>query len=312
MMRRGFTFVELLALLAIVAVGLALGLPAVYQSIAEARTLRCRNNLKQIGLALHNYHDTFTTFPPGWVSREGTTGLGARLGWQTMILPYVDQAALYNQIDFTPMSFGVQEDQRKLFQTAIEIYRCPSDRAPKTNPLRGGYAASNFSGSYGHVPTPRLRPLGLGDNWPGAVVAPMEPRAPSRRVGPPTKPSNGAVIWPSGVFARNSSIRMRDIVDGTSNTMLAGERSFTSGAGIWAGVTDNFHEDDAVTDCSHRSQINFGWFGFSSLHAGGANVLMVDGSARFLADKTDSKPGKELGLLQRLASRNDGLPVDSK
>jgi prepilin-type processing-associated H-X9-DG protein/prepilin-type N-terminal cleavage/methylation domain-containing protein len=292
MPRRGFTFVELVVILAILAIALALALPAVHHSIQDARRVQCTNHLKQIGLALHNYHDTYNVFPPGWISREGNPGLGPRSGWQVSILPFVDQAPLYNQIDFRKTS-PVAEDGKpaEMFQTALAIYRCPVDPAPETNPLRGDYATSNYSGNYGHIPPPRLRPLGLSDFWPGGVAAPMISK---------------------GLFARNSAIRIASIVDGTSNTIMVGERCFTSGAAIWAGVTDNAHEDDTLTDCSHRSRINAGWSSFSSRHSRGANILMCDGSVHFLDEKVDSIPGGELGVLQRLGGRDDGLPVELK
>ncbi len=93
---------------------------------------------------------------------------------------------------------------------------------------------------------------------------------------------------------------------------MVAERCFTSGAGIWAGVTDNAHEDDALTDCSHRSRINAGWSSFSSRHGKGINILMGDGSVRFLDEAVESNPGGELGVWQKLACRDDGMPVELK
>jgi prepilin-type N-terminal cleavage/methylation domain-containing protein/prepilin-type processing-associated H-X9-DG protein len=292
MRKQGFTIVELVVVLAVVAISLALALPAIEHSTQDARRSQCRNNLKQIGLALHNYHEVYNTFAPGWISSKGTPGLGARVGWQTSILPFIDQAQMYNQIDFNKTSpISADGKPLPLFQAPLAVYRCPSDPTPESNPLRGDYGSSNYSGNYGHVPPPRLRPLGMSDFWPGALDAPMKTR---------------------GIFARNSAVGLRLISDGTSNTLLAGERCFTSGAGIWPGVTDNAHEDDTVTDCSHRSRPNAGWYSFSSRHEGGGNVLMCDGAVRFLADKTESKPGKDLGVLQKLGCRDDGIPVELK
>jgi prepilin-type N-terminal cleavage/methylation domain-containing protein/prepilin-type processing-associated H-X9-DG protein len=285
MSRRGLTIVEVLVVLSIVVVSLSLALPAIQHSIQDARRAQCANNLKQIALAMHNYHDAFNTFPPGWVSRDGTPGLGPRLGWQTFILPFVDQAPMYNQINFS-LTSAMEADGKpvQLFQTAIPVYRCPVDPAPNPNPLRGDYGTSNYSGNYGHIPPPRLRALGMSDFWPAAVEAPMKSR---------------------GIFARNSSIGIRNITDGTSNTILVGERGFTSGAGIWPGVTDNGHEDDALTDGSHRSRPNASWFSFSSRHDGGVNFALCDGAVRFVSDKIDSKPGPVLGTLQMIACRDD-------
>jgi prepilin-type N-terminal cleavage/methylation domain-containing protein/prepilin-type processing-associated H-X9-DG protein len=287
MPRRGFTIVEALVVLAVVAVSLSLALPAIQHSIQDARRAQCANNLKQIALAMHNYHEAFQTFPPGWVSRDGTPGLGTRFGWQSFILPFVDQAPMYNQINFS-LTMDADGKPIPLLQTALPVYRCPVDPAPNPNPLRGEYGTSNYSGNYGHIPPPRLRPLAMADFWPGALPAPMTSR---------------------GIFARNSFIRIQHIVDGTSNTILVGERGVTSGAGIWPGVTDNAHEDDALTDGSHRSRPNAGRYSFSSRHDGGVNMAMCDGAVRFVSDKIDSKPGPELGTLQKLAGRDDGLPL---
>src|SRR4051812_6730319 len=93
--KRGFTLIELLVVIAIIAVLIALLLPAVQQAREAARRSQCKNNLKQIGLALHNYHDTANTLPPGWIGDPTGSNAGNRWGWGTMILPYLDQAPLY-------------------------------------------------------------------------------------------------------------------------------------------------------------------------------------------------------------------------
>lgn len=287
MKKRGFAFVELLVIVGLIAFVMALLLPAIERARQDARQVQCKNNLKQLGLALHNYHDTFRLFPPGWVSKEGAPGAGARIGWQTFILPFIDQAPMYNQINFNGPPHDRDGKPQALFQTFLMAYRCPVDPAPELNPLRGEYATSNYSGNYGDVPA-RLCPLGLGDFWPGVVVAPMRSR---------------------GIFARNSSVGMRDITDGTSNTFLVGERSFASGAGIWVGVTDNAHEDDALTDTSHRSRPNAGWSSYSSRHPGGIHMLMCDGAVRFVLDTIDSKPAPEMGIFQKIGCKNDGQVI---
>ena len=287
MKRRGFALIELLVLAGLIAVIMAVLLPAIERARQDARRVQCKNNLKQLGLALHNYHDTFIVFPPGWVSKEGGPGLGARIGWQTSILPFVDQAPMFNQIDFNKPPHQADGKPLKTFQTNLTVYRCPVDPATELNPLRGEYATSNYSGNFGDFP-PRLSPLGLGDAWPGAVDAPMKSR---------------------GIFARNSRVGIREITDGTSNTFLAGERGFASGAGIWVGVTDNAHEDDALTDVSHRSRPNAGWSSYSSRHAGGVHMLMCDGAVRFISDIIESKPAPEQGTYQKLGCKNDGQVV---
>lgn len=286
MTRRGFTLVELLVTTAVVVVCLALGAPAISQLTQDARRNQCRNNLRQIGLALHNYHDVFNTFPPGWVSRDGLPGTGSRTGWQASLLPYLDQAPLYNLVNFNASSLDESGKPLKLFQTALAVYRCPTDPTPETNPLRGEFGTSNYSGNYGPQPTPRLTPMGLSDFWPGAVVSPMRT---------------------TGLFARNSVGRIRDVTDGTSNTLLVGERGVTSGSAIWPGVTHDAREDDTLTEASHRAQINEGWHAYSSLHGGGIHILLCDGAVRFINEKIDSKPAPVFGVWQILAGRNDGM-----
>src|SRR6478609_9116964 len=104
--RRAFTLIELLVVIAIIAVLIALLLPAVQQAREAARRTQCRNNLKQIGLALHNYHDAYQLFPPGYVDRNGNpdltpdNDLGPGWGWASFILPQLDQGNVYNQINF--------------------------------------------------------------------------------------------------------------------------------------------------------------------------------------------------------------------
>src|SRR6185369_14321776 len=170
MKHRGFTLIEVLAVSSIVVIGLLLAAPAMYQSVQQARRLACRNNIKQLGIALHSYLDTYQKLPPGWVSRASLPHSGPRWGWQTYLLPFVDEAPLYN--DLAPNDPPKNADKKK-FQTHISLFRCPADLTPETNPLRGDFGTSNYSGNFGHLPPPRLLPLGLADNWPGSVPAPM-------------------------------------------------------------------------------------------------------------------------------------------
>lgn len=301
MKKRAFTLIELLVVTAVVAVLMALLLPAVQHAREDARSKQCTNNLKQLGLAMHNYHDAMITFPPGWVAKSGAPGDGPRFGWMTMLLPYLDHAPLYNFVDFSsplPPSdeavaanrFGGRPPVPKPYQLKLDVYRCPSDVTPATNALRGDYATANYTGVFGSDPLPRLMPLGLADFWPGSVEAPMS--------------SNGT-------FARNSRVGIRSFTDGLSNTMIVSEKCFTSGAGIWPGVTDNAHEDDALTAGDHASRPNAGLGSFSSRHEKGIYVLIGDGSVRFVSESIDSKPGGEdLGMFQRLANIKDGQRVE--
>jgi prepilin-type processing-associated H-X9-DG protein len=277
----GFTLVELLTVTSIVTVSMSLLLPGLQQVRNQARLAACKNNIKQLGLAMHNYESTFQTLPPGWVVKDTKASAGPGFGWGPMLLPFMDQAALYNQLNFSKPPAVDQTTQIKLAG-----YLCPEDTAAALNSVRGKYATSNYSGSSGNQPLP------------GSVDLP-DPGTPA-----------AAKLW-TGVLYHNSSVRLRDVTDGTSNTFLLGEKSVTSAAGIWVGVRSNQTADDSVTDCSDGSKLNAVIASFSSLHGGGANFLMVDGAVRFVSNTIDSKPGTDApnGLYQRLAHKSDGKPL---
>ena len=292
--RRGFTLIELLVVAAIVATGASL-LPAAIQEAREAaRRSVCKNNLKQLGIALHNYHDTYKTFPPGWVARTSSAANGPRFGWLASILPFVDQGPLYNQVDFEnplPAADGLTDRRgNNVLQTRLEVYRCPSDPTSAANPMRGNYGTSNYSGNHGDLSLPRWTTGRRTAFWPGQVDTPIK--------------ANGIMFW-------NSRVGIRDITDGASNTFMVGERSVTSASGIWPGVGSNEFENDAVSECSHGSRLNQSPTSFSSAHADGAHFLFCDGRAQFIDNGIDSQPETkgDLGTYQRLANRHDGLPV---
>src|SRR5262245_16035146 len=145
--RKGFTLIELLVVIAIIAVLIALLLPAVQQAREAARRSQCKNNLKQIGLGLHNYHDTFGVFAPGFISStsNSTTGIGTGWASSAFILPYIDQAPLYNQLNtLTPINPS-DATQLGLIRTVIGVYQCPSDTM--LNPSQNTGALIYMSGS---------------------------------------------------------------------------------------------------------------------------------------------------------------------
>ena len=283
-LRNGFTLIETLVILAIVAIGLSITMPVVLESRADARRDQCVKHLKMIGLALHNYHDVHRTFPPGWTAHTPDPGPVPRFGWTSYILPFLGQAPLYKNLDMR----NERADDRKLLETHLPTLRCPSDPTAALNELRGSFATSNYSGNFGPVAAPRWGNADFGISWPGQS---------------PTLTST------DGLFFLNSKVRVRDCKDGLSNIIMVGERSVESRAGIWMGVRGNEFEDDQVTDSSFGNEINT----FSSRHFGGANFLIGDGRVRFLSEDINSRPDapgdRAGGTFQRLSHRADGKVV---
>ena len=284
--RRGFTIVEVVTVMAVVVIATALVMPAIQRSRADARQTRCKFHLKQIGLALHNYHEVFNTFAPGWTNRHPEPAPDIRFGWMAGLLPFLEQAKLYNELDFDDPA----KTPQALLKTALPIARCPSDLTPAVNPLRGSWGTANYSGNFGSEPLPRWAPSDFSGFWPGQSPTPTSA---------------------SGLFYLNSRVRIRDIRDGSSNTIMVGEKCVDSRAGLWFGVRGNEFEDDQVTDCSPGNEVNSGDFSYASFHAGGANFLLVDGSVHFISENIDSREGtgRDMGVYQRISSRSDGVAV---
>lgn len=289
MRKRGFTLVEVMVVMAIVAIVTSVSLPAIQQSRLASRRSQCSNNLKQLGLALHNYHDTFTVFPPGWVAKDFAADTRPMIGWQVSILPQVEQKGVFIEWEFG-QSLPPAND---LSQTMIPTYRCPSDSTAAINPFRDNYGTSNYALNYGDTRPPHIGVGRESVNWPGAAEV-------DRRT--------------SGIGSCNSRVGIRDITDGTSNTFAAGEKTTTSRAGIWPGPVRNRFDDDVAADASHQSRLNKSATGFSSNHRGGANFLFCDGSVRFISNEIESHPAPEdrrgeMGNYQKLANRMDGFAI---
>ncbi len=290
--RAAFTLIELLVVIAIIAILIALLLPAVQQAREAARRSQCKNNLKQIGLALHNYHDTHRVFPPGWMTRITTStyndnrfGAG-RYGWSMYILPFVDQAPLYNIQNFSLNDVPNGSNTNKL-NSPLSVYRCPSDTGKATGDKTWG--VSNYAGNYGSV----------------------------------TTAAHSFVQFTDGIFFGNSNIKIRDITDGTSNTILVGEVSIRQygianrslGAGTWPGLNQNKQWDMLTRSTAASSGINqstgvsnTAQDGFGSFHEGGAQFLLCDGSVRFISENIHSSTGTN-GTYQQLGARDDGKVV---
>ncbi|HWL10545.1 MAG TPA: DUF1559 domain-containing protein [Planctomicrobium sp.] len=324
----GFTLIELLVVIAIIAILVALLLPAVQQAREAARRSQCRNNLKQIGLAVHNYIDTHRILPPGWIQRfpattvlpnsaspthingamrtENTTDDLHSWGWGAFLLPYVDQGPLYQD----SIGRGRRLDQEiaagGAARTVLPVYRCPSDpartlRGVGSNNLRN-VAVSNYAANNGHF----------------------------NRNGPST--STGGTAFgegTTGLFWGHSNVRLRDITDGTSNTIMIGESIYDNGGGAksWAGAR-NGGSAYALLDVAANGRVAINSsstnkaVGFHSQHVGGAHFLLADGSVHFISenihfrpssassnDGTTSNPAPVDSLYEYLLNRHDGFPV---
>lgn len=276
---RGFTLIELLVVIAIIAILIALLLPAVQQAREAARRSQCKNNLKQMGIALHNYHETFRILPPGFnvdlVVANTSTGNGG-LGWSGSILPGIDQANVYNTIDFNA-DWGTGANEEAC-ATYISVYRCPSDITVDHR---------NHDGIDARVPTSYLACFS----------------------GTRGSDSQTNVTDADGTFFLNSSIRLRDITDGTTNTIGIGEcvNDFdafkdhfyigSTSVGGWDGAPREYSEYVASTDVpmNTTNEVAFG-----SLHTGGAHFMLLDGSVRFLSENMSRQ------IYSYLGSRADG------
>ena len=298
---RGFTLIELLVVIAIIAILVALLLPAVQQARESARKTQCKNNLKQIGLALHNYHDSFEALPMGYCAAapyiDGTTDTTNGWGWSTLILPYLDQGPLYNQFNF-----GAPIQNFTGIQTQLPAYLCPSDLSPS-----GPISIQNAVGT-------KLTTAAVSSY--AAMCGGDE--------------SDTAAPTGLGLFYRNSGVRFADITDGTTHTIMVTERATCKSRGIWAGAINNgivtagpnnlasqtATEPAACLVLVHAHLINLtvdvdgGLDDASGLHAGGAFMLFADGSVHFFRDiPTDLPDGEYTSdslIYQAFATRANG------
>ncbi|MDA1017109.1 MAG: DUF1559 domain-containing protein [Planctomycetota bacterium] len=321
--RRGFTLIELLVVIAIIAVLVALLLPAVQQAREAARRTACKNQLHQIGVALHNYHDTHSTFPPGYIQRvlsDDNQHVG--YAWGTMILPQMEQSVIYKTLNF---------NAPRLSPVALASWKCPSD-----NMIDGTARFRTFSSGMGCPPGTSPSGTQCINNTTGQTV-PQEildffgtsafGAARASYVG--NWGTRGSIqdADGNGVFHGNSKISIRDISDGTSNTLIAGERyhGLSAGATAWAGVhfdqsnggggdpTGGTPNSTAITGegrhvLGSTSVGRPNWrvnpsHGFSSNHTGGAQMMMCDGSVHFISENISSRVWNNLG------NRRDGNAV---
>lgn len=314
--RQGFTLIELLVVIAIIAILVALLLPAVQQAREAARRSTCKNNLKQLGIAMHNYHDTYRVLPPGWIQQTSTPDR-ANYAWGSFILPFMEQGPVYDVLEVgdVRLSTNLRGNQHlDDLQKPIPAYRCPSSVSPDTNADRNMRDTSDTfrrQATSNYVAANASYHLSWNDGRPSN--------------GEGSNNKNNA----NGLFFRNSKIRFRDIVDGTSNTIMIGERMgdrlpsgncFSANVfGLRMGDNDNQTNND---NQKGQSQVLFAGFypinssanncrrGLNSTHRGGAQVILADGSVRFLSENLNhNNNGNVNSTYERLLGRNDGDPL---
>ena len=339
--RRGFTLIELLVVIAIIAILIALLLPAVQQAREAARRTQCKNHLKQLGLGLHNYHDNYKYFAPSGLANVHPNTQNPRVGWQVRILPFMDQAPLYNQLDFGnnpgtvwagapgDVSLQILSDGQTARSHQVPYAMCPSDVSQ--DPFRG-CAQASYGGSIGSQPTPgssaACSPWNVFAEFPTGAL----PAGAGSGEFNYARTSNASYV--SGMFSYfGAMIAIGDVTDGGSNTIVVGEtRANCSWNPAGADDATNHHRrgwwlansnggaqgstvvpinDQNTCDgstkitypaCTDPVNYNFSW-GFKSYHPGGCHFLLVDGSVRFISENLDHVS------YQRLGGRADGNPV---
>ncbi|MEN6498003.1 MAG: DUF1559 domain-containing protein [Thermoguttaceae bacterium] len=275
MRRTGFTLVELLVVIAIIGILIALLLPAVQAAREAARRMSCSNNMKQMGLALHMYHDTNRQFPAGWTAYDPATrqphwfGLPG-WGWPAKILPFMEQSSVYNSrvhLDL-PITDPANAEARL---TAIATFRCPSDTGEATFKLAGGGPVVG-GGSFSPVDVATSNYLGVFGTEDFHDVC------------------DGKPCIGNGTFVLVRGFAMRDLTDGTSQTFIVGERSSKHAPATWLGVvTGGQHAPARICGIStfppnSEAEEEHYSHNFSSRHPTGTHFLLADGSVRMIPE----------------------------
>jgi type II secretory pathway pseudopilin PulG len=328
--------VELIVVFVVIAILVGLLLPALQQAREAARRTQCRNNFKQLGLALHNYHDTLTTLPPGYVIDPN--GVYHGWGWELLVAPYLDSSPIYFEISVV-FSGGLSTNPEfQTYSSQYPSFLCPSDRATlrvkhvlvSTEPVIDGvvsqrtvdvhnhFSRSSYFGNAGYLPA------NVGGIEPNASGEPTsrDPHLNAGSLGHTGSTYSTAHRYCDqqnfrGIFGQNSKVQFGDIKDGIANTLLVGERysprNTSAGAvghGTWVGVPDCSSAAGLAMALGDTAvSINIGarqraeTTGFGSVHSGGAHFLIADGTVRFLSQSID------MALYRDLSTIDDGREI---
>jgi len=311
----GFTLVELLVVIAIIGILIALLLPAVQAAREAARRINCTNNLKQLGLAMHNYHDTHKCFPPGMMLIDDQGTIAGGWAWGVFLMPFIEQSPLQDTLSVTKYTLSqVVSDPALLpmLQTRLTVFLCPSSTIEDLREFQGPgsemVATANYTCSRGYF------------NYS------------YKNFSPPSDP----IKKNNGMYYGESSTRFASVTDGTSSTFACGERTVLTAHQddpskwpSWCGPGGGGMMNTVSSSVSTKLNLDgTSIHGFSSDHPDGANFCFADGSVRFVSELIEFNNGGvptnnsgthaqfiaaagagDVGVYQLLGVRNDNQPI---